>query len=40
MRRVREMCFVLEQNGFQPRRNRDYDNAVNKLNEPGGSHPS
>ncbi len=33
---IREMvCFVLEQNGFQPVEAEDYDSAVNKLNEPG-----
>ncbi len=39
---IREMvCFVLEQNGFQPVEAEDYDSAVNKLNEtPAGSHPS
>lgn len=32
---IREMvCFVLEQNGFQPVEAEDYDSAVNKLNEP------
>lgn len=33
---IREMvCFVLEQNGFQPVEAEDYDSAVNQLNEPG-----
>ena len=32
---IREMvCFVLEQNGFQPVEAEDYDSAVNQLNEP------
>ena len=32
---IREMvCFVLEQNGFQPIEAEDYDSAVNQLNEP------
>ncbi|WP_072108379.1 response regulator, partial [Shigella sonnei] len=32
---IREMvCFVLEQNGFQPVEAEDYDCAVNQLNEP------
>ena len=32
---IREMvCFVLEQNGFQPVEAEDYDTAVSKLNEP------
>lgn len=32
---IREMvCFVLEQNGFQPVVAEDYDSAVNQLNEP------
>ena len=32
---IREMvCFVLEQNGFQPVEAEDYDSAVSKLNEP------
>lgn len=31
---IREMvCFVLEQNGFQPVEAEDYDSAVNKLNK-------
>lgn len=34
---IREMvCFVLEQNGFQPVEAEDYDSAVNQLNEPAG----
>ena len=28
------VCFVLEQNGFQPVEAEDYDSAVNQLNEP------
>nr|VUD32571.1 phosphate regulon transcriptional regulatory protein PhoB [Raoultella sp. NCTC 9187] len=32
---IREMvCFVLEQNGFQPVEAEDFDSAVNQLNEP------
>ena len=32
---IREMvCFVLEQNGFQPVEAEDYDSAISKLNEP------
>ncbi len=32
---IREMvCFVLEQNGFQPVEAEDYDSAVNQLNKP------
>ncbi len=35
MKSIREMvCFVLEQNGFQPVEAEDYDSAVNQLNEP------
>ena len=35
---IREMvCFVLEQNGFQPVEAEDYDSAVNQLNEPVSS---
>ena len=35
---IREMvCFVLEQNGFQPVEAEDYDSAVNQLNDPGYS---
>lgn len=32
---IREMvCFVLEQNGYQPVEAEDYDSAVNSLSEP------
>ena len=38
---IREMvCFVLEQNGFQPVEAEDYDSAVNQLNEPARSDPA
>ena len=37
---IREMvCFVLEQNGFQPVEAEDYDSAVNQLNEPRLRYP-
>lgn len=32
---IREMvCFVLEQNGYQPLEAEDYDSAVTRLSEP------